>query len=259
MEGRVWKSLTRIKKLSNMSTTLSLRSRASGSLEDLNEAIYYARAARKATPENEPTRHIQFHNLASVLLKKYTRSYGDIILLNEAIEMFRKAIAGVPADHPNLDTYRNRLASALDFRHTELRSAQDMEESIWISRDVAHAIGDQYTGRTFASTTLAALLRKRVNSGDVSLDDVDEAIELTRKALSSAPEDSPTRTQHLSTIGNLFMSRYIRLRLDGDIEQAVENYRLAVAYPAGEPLRRIAAATEIVPFCPEYEQAYEIG
>jgi len=245
--------------LSNMATALSLRSRLSGSSEDLDEAIHYARMAVEATPEDEPTLHVQFHNLASVLLRKYTRSYGDIALLNETIEMSRKAVAGVPKGHPDFNTYRNRLASALDDRHTALRSAQDMEESIRISREVAHAVGDQYNGRTFAPTTLAALVRKRVNSGEGSLDDVDEAIALTRKALNLTPEDSPIRTQHWSTIGNLLISRYTRLRLETNMEEAVENYRLAVAHPPGEPLRRITAATEIVPLCPEYEQAYEIG
>nr|CEG05472.1 unnamed protein product [Fusarium clavum] len=244
---------------SNMATALSLRSRLSGSLEDLDEAIYYARLAVEATPEDEPTRHVQLHNLVSVLLKKYMRSYGDIALLNETIEMSRKVVAGVSEDHPDFNTYRNRLASALDYRHTALRSEQDMEESIRISREVAHATGYQYTGRTFAPTTLAALLRKQVNSGEASLEDVDEAIALTRKALNLTPEDSPTRTQYWSTIGNLFVSRYTRLRLETDMEQAVENYRLAVAHSTGEPLRRITAATEIVPLCPEYEQAYEIG
>ncbi|KAJ4112150.1 hypothetical protein NW768_011729 [Fusarium equiseti] len=245
--------------LSNMATALSLRSRVSGSLEDLDEAIYYARSAVDATPENEPTRHIQFHNLASVLLKKYTRSYGDLALLNEAIETSRKAVAGVPEDHPDFNTYRNRLASALDYRHTALRSAQDMEESIQISREVARSVGDQYTGRTFVPTTLAALLRKQVISGEGSLDDLDEAIELTRKALVLTPEDSPIRTQYWFTIGNLFVSRYTRLRLHRDMEHAVDNFRLAVTHPTGELLRRITAATEIVPLCPEFEQAYEIG
>lgn len=245
--------------LNNMATALSLRSRVSGSLQDLDEAIYYTRLAVDATPEDEPTRHIQFHNLASVLLKKYTRSYGDIKLLNETIEISRKAVAGVPEDHPDFNTYRNRLASALDYRHTALRSAHDMEESIQISREVAYSAGDQYTGRTFAPTTLAALLRKQINSSEGSVDDVDEAIELTRKALSLTPEDSPTRTQHWSTIGNLFISRYTLLRIEEDMEQAAENFRLAVAHPTGEPLRRITAATEIVPLCPEYKQAYDIG
>ncbi|RBR20339.1 uncharacterized protein FIESC28_05303 [Fusarium coffeatum] len=245
--------------LSNMTTALSLRSRLSGSLEDLDEAIYYARLSVEATPEDEPTRHIQFNNLASVLLKKYTRSYGDVAMLNETIEMSRKAVAGVPEDHPDFNTYRKRLASALDYRHTALRSAQDMEESIKISREVAKAAVDEYTGRTFATTTLAALLRKQINSGEGSVNDVDEAIELTQKALSLTPEDSPTRTQHWSTIGNLFISRYTLLRIEEDMEQAAENFRLAVAHPAGEPLRRIAAATEIVPLCPKYKQAYDIG
>ncbi|RFN54969.1 hypothetical protein FIE12Z_816 [Fusarium flagelliforme] len=226
--------------LSNMAMTLSDRCRASGSLEDLDEAVYYARLAVDATPEDDPARHVQFHNLASVLHKK-------------------KAIADVSEDHPDFNTYRNRLASALDNRHTALRSAQDMEESIQLSREVANATVKQYTGRTFAPTTLASLLRKQINSGEGSVDDLDKAIELIQKALSLTPEDSPTRTQHWSTIGELFVTRYTRLRIEEDMEKAVENIQLAVAHPTGEPLHRIKAASEILPLCPEYKQAYEIG
>ena len=91
------------------------------------------------------------------------------------------------------------------------------------------------------------------------MDEVEEAIKVTRKALTLTPEDSPVWTEHWSTLGGLSVSQYIRLQLESDVDQAVDNYRSAVMHPTGEPLHRIMAASVMVQLCPEYEQSYEIG
>ncbi|KAF0640691.1 hypothetical protein FPSE5266_06608 [Fusarium pseudograminearum] len=245
--------------LSNLATALSVRARVTGSLVDLDDAIFYGRSALNATSEEDPDRHVQFHNLASALLKKYNRSYGDMDLLHEAIVMAKKALSCVSDDHPDRETYQNRLASALSSRYDALKLAQDLEESIKLSRDVARAMTDKYTGRTSARSTFAILLQKQVRDGGGSLEDLDEAIEISQKALDLTPEDSPSRTEHWTILGGLYVSKYTLSRLHSYMETAVEYYRSAVTHPTGDPLRRVIAATAIVHLCPEFEQAYEIG
>ncbi|PTD06930.1 hypothetical protein FCULG_00006387 [Fusarium culmorum] len=245
--------------LSNLATALSVRARVTGSLVDLDDAIFYGRSALNATSEEDPDRHVQFHNLASALLKKYNRSYGDMGLLHEAIKMSRKALSCVSDDHPDRETYQNRLASALSSRYDALKLSQGLEESIKLSRDVARAMTDKYTGRTSARGTFAILLQKQVRDGGGSLDDVNEAIEISQKALDLTPEDSPSRTEHWTMLGGLYVSKYTLSRLHSYMETAVEYYRSAVTHPTGDPLRRVIAATAIVHLCPEFDQAYEIG
>ncbi|KAM0228366.1 hypothetical protein ACHAPO_010807 [Fusarium lateritium] len=245
--------------LNNLATVLSVRSRITGSLVDLDDAIFYGRSALDATSEEDPDRHVQLHNLASALLKKYNRSYGDISLLDEAITMSRKALSCVSDDHPDIETYQNRLASALSCRYDALKSAQDLEDSIRLSRKVAYAMTDKYTGRSTARSTFGILLQKQVKSGGGSLDDVNEAIAISKKALDLTPEDSPSRTEHWTTLGGLHVSKFTLSKLHSDMEKAVKYYRAAVTHPTGDPLRRVIAAAAIVEICPEFEQSYEIG
>ncbi|CAF3564408.1 unnamed protein product [Fusarium graminearum] len=232
--------------LSNLATALSVRACVSGSLVDLDDAIFYGKSALNATLEEDPDRHVQFHNLASALLKKYNRSYGDMGLLHEAITMSRKALSCVSDDHPDRETYQNRLASALSSRYDALKLSQDLDESIKLSRDVARAMTDKYTGRTSARGTFAILLQKQVRDGGGSLDDVNEAIEISQKALDLTPEDSPSRTEHWTMLGGLYVSKYTLSRLHSYMETTVEYYRqYLLGHAAGLAANTAGAALRI--------------
>lgn len=242
----------------NIGAALSSRSQATGSLVDLEEAVTHARAALDATSEDCPTRHNQLHNLASVLLKKLVRIQDDVMELDEAIALSREAIASVPRGHPDLATYLNRLMGGLNKRHDKRGSYRDLEEGIRIGRQIVEATNHIYSGRTFAVSTFAVLLKKRFRA-EGSLSDLDEAIGVSQRALNHTPEDSPSRTEHWKTLGDLFAARITKNRDDNDIHQAVESYRAAVNHAAGQPLRRIIAAASVMPFCQEYNDAYDIG
>ncbi|KIL93734.1 hypothetical protein FAVG1_02295 [Fusarium avenaceum] len=228
----------------NLGTVLSSRSQATGSLMDLEEAATHARAALDVTPEDCPTRHNQLHNLASVLLKKFVRVQDDVTELDEAIALSREAVASVPKDHPDLATYLNRLMGGLNKRHDKLGSYRDLTG---ILRRVYKLAGRSWV-----------LLKKRFKA-EGSLSDLDEAIEVSQRALKQTPGDSPSRIEHWKTLGDLFVGRNSKTRDDNDIHQAVESYRAAVNHTAGQPLRRIIAAASAMPYCQEYRDAYDIG
>ncbi|CAJ0546549.1 Ff.00g011760.m01.CDS01 [Fusarium sp. VM40] len=242
----------------NLGASLSSRSQATGSLVDLEEAVTHARAALDITPEDCPTRHNQLHNLASVLLKKFIRVQDDVMELDEAIALSREAVASVPKDHPDLATYLNRLMGGLNKRHDKRGSYQDLEEGIQIGRQTVGLTKGIYNGRAFAVSTFAVLLKKRFKA-EGSLSDLDEAIEVSKTALNQTPRDSPSRTEHWKTLGDLFVGRNSKTRDDRDISQAVESYRAAVDHTVGQPLRRIIAAASAMPYCQEYQDAYDIG
>lgn len=245
----------------NLGQALSSRSSATGSLVDLEEAITHARAALDVTPEDCSTRHNQLHNLASVLLKRFTRVQYDVTELNEAIALSREAVASVPKDHPDLATYLNLLMGGLDWRYDKQGSRQDLEEGIQIGRQIVGVTKHIFSGRTDATSTLAVLLEKRYMA-EGSLSDLDEAIAISQKALIQIPGDSPARTEHWKTLGDLFVGRLSKTPdddIDDVIRQALENYRAAVNHAAGKPLRRIVAAALAMPCCLEYEDAYDIG
>jgi hypothetical protein len=138
----------------NLGAALSSRSQATGLLVDLEEAVTHARAALDVTPEDCPTRHNQLHNLASVLLKRFSRVQDEVIALS------KEAVASVPEDHPDLATYLNRLMGGLNKRHDKQGSYQDLEEGIRIGRQIVEITNHVYSGRVFAISTLTVLLKK---------------------------------------------------------------------------------------------------
>ncbi|KAF4429405.1 hypothetical protein FACUT_9148 [Fusarium acutatum] len=225
---------------------------------DLEEAVSYARTELDATPSDSPSRYIQLHNLGSMLLKRFSRNQGNESDLDQGIALLREALASISSTNPEIESILFRLASALDTRHDKLGSSEDLEEGIEVARKAIAAMVNPYTERPTSISTLAALLKKRFKAGG-SLDDATEAISITEKATESMPEDSPFRTDLWTTLGDLFAAKLSRTWASGDLDEAVRSYRCAVEHPTGNTLRRIIAATSVMPLCLSLQEAYDIG
>jgi tetratricopeptide (TPR) repeat protein len=244
--------------LGNLAIALSRRSMIRGSMVDLEEAVAYARTALDITPDDHSSRYIQLHNLGSMLLKRFSRNQEDVSDLNQGIALLREALTSIPSNNPEIESILSRLASGLDRRYDTCRSPEDLEEGIEVARKAIAAMGNPFIERPSAIGTLAALLRTRFGT-EGRLSDINEAIAISQKTLDSMPEDSPFRTDLWTTVGDLFAAKFGRTWVTSDLEDAVPNYRSAVSHPTGNTLRRIVAATSVMPLCLSLQEAYDIG
>ncbi|KAF5580392.1 hypothetical protein FPANT_9348 [Fusarium pseudoanthophilum] len=244
--------------LGNLSIALSRRSMIRGSMVDLEEAVSYAKTALDVTPDDQSSRYVQLHNLGSMLLKRFSRSQGNESDLNQGIELLREALTSISSTNPEIESILSRLASALDTRHDKLGSPHDLEEGIGVARKAIAAMVNPYTDRPTAISTLAALLKKRFKTGG-PLDDIIETTSITQKTLDSMPEDSPFKTDLWISLGDLFAAKFSRTWVNSDLDEAVRSYRYAVEHSTGNTLRRIIAATSVMPLCVNLQEAYDIG
>ncbi|EXL93012.1 hypothetical protein NOF04DRAFT_14094 [Fusarium oxysporum II5] len=238
--------------LGNLSIVLSRRSMIRGSMVDLEESVSYARTALEVTPSDFPSRYIQLHNLGSMLLKRFSRNQENVRDLNQGIALLREALTSISSTNPEIESILSRLASALDTRHDKFGSSDDLEEGIEIARKAIASMGNPFVERPTSISTLADPLKKRFRAGG-SLDDIIEAIAISQKTLESMPEDSPSRTYLWTTLGDLFAAKF------GTTWVTSRSYRCAVEHPTGNILRRIIAATSVMPLCLSLQDAYDIG
>ncbi|SCV45617.1 uncharacterized protein FFB14_08756 [Fusarium fujikuroi] len=243
--------------LGNLSIALSRRSMIQGSMVDLEEAVSYARTSLEVAPIDSPSRYIQLHNLGSILLKRFSRNQENESDLNQGISLLRQALTSISSTNPEIESILSRLASALDTRHDKFESSDDLEEGIEVARKAIAAMVNPYTERPTAISTLSALLKKRFRA-EGSLDDITEATSITQNTLESMPEDSPFRTDLWTTLGDLFAAKFSKTWVSGDLDEAVRSYRCAVEHPTGNTLRRIIAATSVMPLCLSLQEAYDI-
>ncbi|KAF5686892.1 hypothetical protein FDENT_5619 [Fusarium denticulatum] len=244
--------------LGNLSVALSRISVIRGSMVDLEEALSYARSALEITPASSSSRYVQLHNLGSMLIKRFSRNQEDVSDLNQGIALLREALTSISSTNPEIESVLSRLASALDTRHDKFGSPEDLEEGIDVARKSIVAMKNPYTERPTSISTLAALLKKRFKTGG-PLDDITEAISITQKTLDSMPEDSPFRTDLWISLGDLFAAKFSRTWVNSDLDEAVRSYRYAVEHSTGNTLRRIIAATSVMPLCVSLQEAYDIG
>lgn len=90
--------------------------------------------------------------------------------------------------------------------------------------------------------------------------DIDEAIELTKKAITITSQEDPHRGFHASTLGGHYLDRYARTKEVDDLTSSIGAYRFAVDQPSGFTRQRISAAATAMHLClVDEELAYKVG
>ncbi|KAJ3550070.1 hypothetical protein NM208_g165 [Fusarium decemcellulare] len=250
--------------LGNLAANLMSRYRTTGALMDLEEAISFNRRVLEAVPDDPSLRSFYMHNLASSLRSKYQRS-GGLKNLEEAINLSKKTIELTKEGHDNLPLYLDSVAVGLGHRFSKLQRTEDLEEGIRLARQAIAISRDRYAGEVGISryNKLATLLEKKFENGG-ALAEIDEAIEITKMAVSLTSPEDPAQGDFLTTLGGHHIARYNRTMEEDeeqeDITSALRFYREAVNQPSGLTRRRISAAATALQLCFKLEEvAYELG
>ncbi|GAA4640609.1 CHAT domain-containing protein [Actinoallomurus vinaceus] len=181
--------------LGNLGAALTQRYALQEGEDDLEEAVTVLRTGAAATGINGP---IALSNLGCMLVARWERAGGNLALtdmsdLEEGLLACRTALAAVPEDHPAHAACLRRLSNVLQ---------------VWS--------------------------RRAIDMGfPATLEDLDEAVDVSRAAVAALPGDHPARTDALTELARALRNRFERTGERADADGAVSAARDALdALPA---------------------------
>ncbi|EXM20063.1 hypothetical protein FOTG_11883 [Fusarium oxysporum f. sp. vasinfectum 25433] len=230
-------------------------------LSELQESITLTRETVAVTPEDDPEwlDRIRKLNVAIYILYHET---GDSKDLEEAINVVKRYLEKASKDHPHWSEQLSNYSNYLDSLHSRTGDLAHLEEAVEFGRMSLKDIPKNSPNLQIVLGNLSIVLSRRSMIRG-SMVDLEESVSYARTALEvtpkSMPEDSPFRTDIWTTLGDLFAAKFGTTWVTSDLEEAVRSYRCAVEHPTGNILRRIIAATSVMPLCLSLQDAYDIG
>ncbi|KAG0699069.1 CHAT domain-containing protein [Suillus ampliporus] len=216
--------------LNQLSWTLTIHFRQSGSIDDIDESIQLGREAVALCPEG------------GALRTRFSQR-RDIDDINKAISWGREALALRPPGHQHRDTTLNNLAIALQERYyTDLHASDsDLNEAIDLHREALRLKQHDDPERHTNLLNLSSALRSRFMQ-TLADEDVEEAIDLCQQSLAALPPLHPDRHHSYCMLREAYRSRYRVQDEPEDLSLAMENFSLASKHPTqGFPARILEA------------------
>ncbi|KAI8218812.1 TPR-like protein [Colletotrichum sp. SAR 10_86] len=192
-----------------LASALFQRYEETASLEDLNKGIerMWALVDPERTPDPPPGR---FANLANALGKRYQRS-NALQDLEKAIELLEMAVEVGPED-PLRPEWLNALGYWRGQRLQRKGEKKDFDEATKTIREAMRILPENHHLPEVLGK-LGAWLAEGSRE-----EDVNEAVELTGRALAATPEGDPRRADHLFKHSNALFSRF-NLQLKDELEK----------------------------------------
>ncbi|KAN0071690.1 CHAT domain containing protein [Elaphomyces granulatus] len=213
----------------------------SGSIEDIDMAIGFAKLGIHWTANDNPSLIKWLNNLGNFLESRYERT-GEMKNLEEAIQTARQVVESTPADHLDRAVRLNNLGNKLGRRYERMGEMKDLEEAIQTAWKAVESTPADYPNRAVLLSNLGGRLGSRYDRMGV-VKDLEEAIQTARKAVESTPADHPDRALRaacLNNLGNNLGHRYERTGEMKDLEEAIQTVRKAVeSTPADYPNRAV--------------------
>ncbi|KAH7884138.1 CHAT domain-containing protein [Phlebopus sp. FC_14] len=250
--------------LNNLATALKARFRHRGDEHDLEEVIQCHRDALLLRPIGHPQRSESLHNLAGALRTRFSER-GDMDDLDEAIQCHHDALSLTSSGHTNRSASLTSLATSLSTRFEQRGDVKDLEKALEYHRGalLLRPAGHPYRSTSLSNLaiTLSRLpkwrafdeaIRYHYNAlslkpighpdrprllsnlalaagdrfyGRGNWNDLGEAIQLHRDALSLAPGRLATSTGLAIFLGERFEHQGDRK----DVDEALQICRLAGA------------------------------
>ncbi|EMT71789.1 hypothetical protein FOC4_g10001374, partial [Fusarium odoratissimum] len=204
--------------LSNYSNYLdSLHSRT-GDLAHLEEAVEFGRMSLKDIPKNSPNLQIVLGNL-SIVLSRRSMIRGSMVDLEESVSYARTALEVTPSDFPS----RNQ------------ENVRDLNQGIALLREALTSISSTNPEIESILSRLASALDTRHDKFGSS-DDLEEGIEIARKAIASMGNPFVERPTSISTLADPLKKR-AGGSLDDIIEAIAISQKTLESMPEDSPSR----------------------
>ncbi|CZS73711.1 unnamed protein product [Fusarium graminearum] len=218
--------LSGLSELPTLALQLGERYSSEGNLDDLDEAIIFAKQVLDETDEKDPKRGDRMGTLADLLYYRFNRT-GGIFDLDKAIQMRKQIVRSTPKTQNGRPGYLNNLANLLLARNTRSGALSDLVEAIDLIRQGIKDTpkSNVYKGSMLA--TLAAILgTKAVQTSDDK--DLDEAIDVAYQVVQVVPPAHPERVKYLHNLAKLLRMRYSRSMTAKDLKESIKIAQEAV-------------------------------
>ncbi|KAG1816835.1 CHAT domain-containing protein [Suillus subaureus] len=205
--------------LDGLSSTLGLRFRQHGSIDDLDTSIQLGREVVSLCPEGHAGCEDYLTNLAISLECRFDHQ-GKPNDLDEAISLYEEVLHLCPAGHEYRDKSLDDLGAALVTRFCNRNDIDDITRAISLHRE---ALTLRLPGHPYRDTTLnnlALALQKRYYKLHVS-EDLNEAIDRYRESLRVTQHDDPDRHRTLYNLSEVLCSRFMQTQENEVVEEAI--------------------------------------
>ncbi|RYP29513.1 hypothetical protein DL767_006703 [Monosporascus sp. MG133] len=215
---------------------LGMRFERTGSMDDLNRAVYVADMAVNAIPQGHPDRAACLNNLGSMLGSRFHRT-GSMDDLNRAVDVADMAIKATSQDPPNRAGRLSNLGNLLGSRFDRTGSIDDLNRAVDVADMAINVTPQDHPDRASRLNNLGNLLGRRFDWTG-SIDDLNRAVDVAEMAVNATPHDHPNRAGRLTNLGKSLGSRFERTGSIDDLNRAVYVADMAVnATPHDHPNR----------------------
>ena len=191
----------------NLGVSLRCRFEQTGSIDDLNRAIWYCRHASELASEDLSNFAVCLDNFLSALAH-CVRVNGETDELDRVVALGLQALKSSASSAPDLATVRGILTMAFIHRSQWTDSIEDLDSAIGLSEENLSPMLRDHPHVIRWLTNLGVALTRRFER-TVLIEDLNRAIEFIEEALSMASIDDPGRASCLNNLSMGLMRRYV--------------------------------------------------
>ncbi|CAH0028529.1 unnamed protein product [Clonostachys rhizophaga] len=204
-------------------------------IDQLEEAIFFARQAVTASPLDDPELPQRLHYLGVCLSTIYGRK-GVLADLKGAIAIGRQALDFTKNDSPERALRLSNLALRFWDMYEATRSANDIEEAVRFGREAVHATLEDDPDLAGRLNNLAGALNDKAAHYNRP-SDLEEAVMHQREAIKLEIPGSLERALYMDNLGVKLRTLYSFTGVMADLDDAVKSQRDACdSMPSGNAL-----------------------
>ncbi|KAJ7245568.1 CHAT domain-containing protein [Mycena rebaudengoi] len=201
---------------------LSQSYKASGNVDDLNQAVCaYTDAVR-----DDPGPAIHLANLGSSLQHRFERC-GRLLDINRSVMMLEATVERTLQGNSHEPSWLNGLGTSLFRRFERLGSLNDLTQSVSRLQAAVTLTPDGHPDKPSRLSNLGnSLLERFEQLGD--LNDLNQSVLKLEAAVALTPDGHPDKPSLLNTLGNSLSTRFEQLGDLNDLNQSVTRLEASV-------------------------------
>ncbi|XRQ08752.1 CHAT domain-containing protein [Actinomadura welshii] len=232
--------------LANLGTALSSRFDLYGEPADLTGAVDALQQALDARPSNHPSRPADMSSLANAYRSRYEYQlrYGtgaDPDDLERAMRYASAAVDATPSGHPERPGRLGNLGNTLITRYEQHGDPEDVTAAEAAVKEAVN-LADAGNADLYALLDCLAMVMAYRHLEFDTAEDLDNAVELNRRALDHLPEDHPSSAKVRFNLALLLIQRANATGDGEDIAEVQSALQAAATSPTAAVGVRILAA-----------------